>query len=171
MFPAHRRAAPPRPDGTDCTRRVLTGTDGLTPTFTAATPGMYTVTLTLSGMTNFKDKTVTTKLFVRQVFAPDITGTPHPGCVLTAKLPGVPDDVAARATYTWKQDGTELSSGTGNNTYTPTADKAKGGPITVTVKPADEDTAYIAGDSPNIVRLMSRVCIRLVTSPTLTGTK
>lgn len=132
---------------------------------------MYTVTLTLSGMTNFKDKTVTTKLFVRQVFAPDITGTPHPGCVLTAKLPGVPDDVAARATYTWKQDGTELSSGTGNNTYTPTADKAKGGPITVTVKPADEDTAYIAGDSPNIVRLMSRVCIRLVTSPTLTGTK
>lgn len=115
---------------------------------------MYTVTLTLSGMTNFKDKTVTTKLFVRQVFAPDITGTPHPGCVLTAKLPGVPDDVAARATYTWKQDGTELSSGTGNNTYTPTADKAKGGPIIVTVKPADEDTAYIAGDSPNIVRLM-----------------
>lgn len=146
--------APPRPDGTDCTSRVLTGPDGLTPTFTAATPGMYTVTLTLSGMTNFKDKTVTTKLFVRQVFAPDITGTPHPGCVLTAELPGVPNDVAARATYTWKQGGTELSSGTGNNTYTPTADKAKGGPITVTVKPADEDTAYIAGASPNIVRLM-----------------
>ena len=146
--------APPRPDGTDCTSRVLTGPDGLTPTFTAATPGMYTVTLTLSGMTNFKDKTVTTKLFVRQVFAPDLTGTPHPGCVLTAELPGVPNDVAARATYTWKQGGTELSSGTGNNTYTPTADKAKGGPITVTVKPADEDTAYIAGASPNIVRLM-----------------
>ncbi len=135
------------PDGTDCTGRVLTGTDGLTPTFTADTPGMYTVTLTLSGMANFEDKTVTTKLFVRQVFAPVITGMAHPGCVLTAELPGVPDDVAARATYTWKQNGTELSSDTGNNTYTPTADKAKFGPITVTVKLADTDTAYIAGAS------------------------
>lgn len=138
------------PDGTDCTGRVLTGTDGLTPTFTADTPGMYTVTLTLSGMANFEDKTVTTKLFVRQVFAPVITGTLHPGCVLTAELQGVPDNVAARATYTWKQNGTELSSGTGNNTYTPTADKAKFGPITVTVKPADTDTAYIAGASNSV---------------------
>ena len=145
------------PDGTDCTGRVLTGTDGLTPTFTAATPGMYTVTLTLSGMTNFEDKTVTTKLFVRQVFAPVISGTAHPGCVLTAKLPGVPEDVAARAEYVWMQNGTGLSSGTGLNTYTPTADKAKGGPITVTVKPADADKAYIAGDSSNSVELKHSV--------------
>lgn len=136
------------PDGTDCTGRVLTGTDGLTPTFTAATPGMYTVTLTLSGMTNFEDKTVTTKLFVRQVFAPVITGTPHPGCVLTAELPGVPDDVAARAEYVWFQDG-KTGVGDGKSTYIPTVNDAKSGPITVTVKPDDIDAAYVAGDSSN----------------------
>lgn len=136
------------PDGTDCTSRVLTGPGGLTPTFTAATPGMYTVTLTLRGMTNFEDKTVTTRLFVRQVFAPVITGTPHPGCVLTAELPGVPDDVAARAEYVWFQDG-KTGVGDGKSTYIPTVNDAKSGPITVTVKPDDIDAAYVAGDSSN----------------------
>ncbi len=122
------------PDG-NADSSALTGSGVTAKTFQTAAPGMYTVTLDLSDMTNFTDMRATVYLFIRQQLTVTITGTLHPGCVLTAELGNLPEDVLQKITYVWAHNGTAFtaSEGTFNGgTFLPSYSHF-GEPVTVTV--------------------------------------
>lgn len=126
--------------GGDCAAMLaVNGQQDTAPTFIPTAPGLYTVTLRLTGMANFKDTTVTSYLFVQSRPVPEITGLAHPGSTLTAKLPdGV---TASSVTYAWSVGSS--SAGT-DETYT-VQDGDANKAITVTITAiTSEGNLYVA---------------------------